>query len=114
VVAVLICVALAGVLAGCGGGNSFLHRPKHPIWCPRTPPEASERLRRSEAQTRFDARSLVGIKLDEASDLAKLHDCSVRVTARNGTGLLVDANLDYHRIDVKVLGDVIVAVTDVG
>ena len=53
-------------------------------------------------QDGFRARRLIGLQLPQAEDVAERHDCTIRVTKRNGEILAVTDDLRYNRINVGV------------
>ena len=58
----------------------------------------------------FDAKTLIGMTVEEATDTAKPHGCTVRVTERDGEPLPATMDLRQDRVDVTVVDGLITAV----
>jgi hypothetical protein len=56
-------------------------------------------------------RQLIGLRLDEARELAAASHCHLRVFRRDGSGSIVTAELDPNRITVTVEDDIVVDVS---
>jgi hypothetical protein len=65
-------------------------RPPH--YCPRGDTDG------------FNANRLIGKRLPHARDLARTHDCTLRVVKRDGEALIVTLDFSPTRIDVAVRG----------
>jgi hypothetical protein len=94
-------VAAAVAIAGCGDSNDEAE-PVAAVTCPAATQNPSNP---------FDANTLVGMTVDEASGIAQQHDCSVRVTERDGEPLPATMDLQNNRIDVIVVDGKITAVS---
>jgi hypothetical protein len=70
------------------GATAAGSRPPH--YCPRGDSSG------------FNANRLIGRRLPQARDLARAHDCTVRVVRRDGEGLIVTQDFSPTRIDVGV------------
>jgi hypothetical protein len=84
-------IAVGGAVAAHGSGDRPVDagsRPPH--YCPRGDSDG------------FNANRLIGRRLPQARDLARAHDCTVRVVKRNGEGLIVTEDFSPTRIDVGV------------
>jgi hypothetical protein len=62
------------------------------------------------ANQTFDTREMIGLDLDAAKDLAAEHGCEVRVSERDGEGLLVTSDSRFDRVDVAVEGEEVIDV----
>ena len=63
-----------------------------------------------DPESPFDARTLIGMTVEEATDTAEPHGCSVRVTERDGEPLPATMDLRQDRIDVTVVDGLVTAV----
>jgi hypothetical protein len=56
-------------------------------------------------------RQFIGLRPDEARELADASDCRLRVSRRDGSGSIVTLELDANRITVTVEDDIVVDVS---
>jgi hypothetical protein len=56
-------------------------------------------------------RQFIGLRPDEARELAAASDCHLRVSRRDGSGSIVTLELDANRITVTVEDDIVVDVS---
>jgi hypothetical protein len=103
-------VATALVIAACVAG---------PVGCgdsddPEAAPSATAGMcpaAETSPANPFDAQTLVGQTVDDATAAAAQHDCTVRVTERDGKPLPATMDLQNNRIDVTVVDGKITAVS---
>ena len=62
----------------------------------------------------FKAKRLVGKRVPSARRTARRHDCSLRVTKRNGKNLIVTADYSPQRINVAVRDRRVVGIRGIG
>lgn len=62
----------------------------------------------------MDQEKLVGMKMDTAHEYAKTHGYRLRVTQKDGQGLMVTADYRQDRINVAIEGDTITGVRGIG
>jgi hypothetical protein len=62
----------------------------------------------------FKARTLIGKKIPQARRTARRHDCSFRVTKRNGRELTVTADYSPQRINVGVRHRKVTSIQGIG
>ena len=58
----------------------------------------------------FDARDLIGFEVAEGEALADRHGCRLRVLVQDGRHLNRTNDFKPHRIDVAIVGNIIVEV----
>src|SRR6476620_1270120 len=95
-VATALVIAACAVAAGCGDSDSD-DPGQQPAASAVTCPAAE-----TNPQNPFDAQTLVGKTVDEATQIAAGHDCTVRVTERDGKPLPATMDLQNNRIDLTV------------
>jgi hypothetical protein len=91
----LLCVAVLGSAAllaqsGLARDPALISTGNHPQYCPLHDPDG------------YNARRLIGRRLPRAREIARAHDCTVRVVKRDGESLPVTLDLSTTRIDVAV------------
>jgi hypothetical protein len=69
-----------------------------------------------QARGRAEAvgRQIIGLRVEDARELAARSQCLVRVVRRDGKSLIVTLDLVPHRIDVSTEDDIIIDVRSVG
>jgi hypothetical protein len=89
--------------AACGHAATKLPQaytdPHAPVPCPRQHAGA--------APGAFDARSLIGQTLEEATARARRHGCVLQVLAANGGNGAITGDAQFNRIAVFVDGDLV-------
>ncbi|MEV4420463.1 hypothetical protein AB0L40_10880 [Patulibacter sp. NPDC049589] len=90
--------------------ETTVKRPSDPVWCP----EAEGGKGATKASHRFDTRELLGLKIAEATALAKQHACAVRVVRRDGNDLIRTMDFSNARINVTETKGRIVRLNGVG
>jgi hypothetical protein len=71
-------------------------------------PGGLEHLKARLEHTRAVSRQLIGLRLDDARELAAASRCHVRVFRRDGPGSIRTLELDANRINVTVEDDIVV------
>ncbi|MEV4419172.1 hypothetical protein AB0L40_04255 [Patulibacter sp. NPDC049589] len=61
--------------------------------------------------SRFDARRIIGMRVDPARRLAARYDCTLRVVEGEGAAKAFTADLNLRRIDVRVEHGVVTRLT---
>jgi hypothetical protein len=74
-------------------------------------PGGLEHLKARLEHTRAVSRQLIGLRLDDARELAAASRCHVRVFRRDGPGSIRTLELDANRINVTVEDDIVVEVS---
>jgi hypothetical protein len=94
----MLCGTATLLLAGCGKANLVaVKRPVKPIWiC-----ESFRLSRERTCPNRFDAGSLVGLRLRQAERLAAAHGYNVRRVAPLGEHEMLILDLESSRLNVE-------------
>jgi hypothetical protein len=74
-------------------------------------PGGLEHLKARLEHTHAVSRQLIGLRLDDARELAAASRCQLRVFRRDGSGSIVTSELDANRISVTVEDDIVVDVS---
>jgi hypothetical protein len=74
-------------------------------------PGGLEHLKARLEHTQAVSRQLIGLRLDDARELAAASRCHLRVFRRDGPGSIVTSELDANRISVTVEDDIVVDVS---
>ena len=117
---------LTAVLAACGKEEPVEPAPPpavqqrtKAVWCPK---QRYEQVRRADGRYdvrlvphgTFDARELLGERLQDADRLAKRNKCTLRVVVRDGERRMVSEDLRVNRVNVKVERGYVTALQSVG
>jgi hypothetical protein len=121
-----VLIVLLAAATGCGDDEpaepapppAVQHRTK-PVWCPA---KRYEQVKRSDGRYdvhnlphgTFDARELLGLRLNRAEALAQRNDCGVRVVVKDGEKMVRTEDLRPNRINVKLERGYVVALQNVG
>jgi hypothetical protein len=74
-------------------------------------PGGLEQLKARLEHTHAVSRQLIGLRLDDARELAAASRCNLRLVRRDGPGSIVTAELDANRINVTVEDGIVVGVS---
>jgi hypothetical protein len=74
-------------------------------------PGGLEHLKARLEHTHVVSRQLIGLRLDDARELAAASRCNLRVFRRDGPGSIRTSELDANRINVTVEDDIVVEVS---
>ena len=108
----MLLVALVAALAGCGGTTPAISRPAHAVFdrfasCGPSPPKPP-------CGREYDLRNLLGLSVGSAEARAKEHSLRVRVTYRDGHGLMAERNWNSGRVNVAVIDGIVTAIRESG
>ncbi|MGE4425599.1 MAG: hypothetical protein AB7G37_03995 [Solirubrobacteraceae bacterium] len=104
-------------MVGCGDDDGpKAERPAEAIPCPSeaTPRLGADRTTPTPATGALDARDLLDLSVDEASDRAQGVGCTVRVVRRDGEDLPGTLDLRPNRINVEEQDGRVVRIQGVG
>jgi hypothetical protein len=106
-IAASFALALATIAAGTAAGPAAATPPDSPrandgYRCPHGDKDG------------FKARKLIGKRIPQARRTARRHDCSFRITKRNGKHLVVTADYSPQRINVGVRHRTVTSIQGIG